>query len=60
MDILRDKWVWFGMAGNLIFSARVIIQWFASEKAKKSVAPRIYWWISLIAAAILIAYSLHR
>jgi len=58
--MIIDAWTVFGMGGNLLYSARVLVQWIASERAKKSIAPRSFWWISLIACFILIIYSIER
>ena len=32
-------WVLFGFAGQAVFTARMVVQWQASEKAKSSVVP---------------------
>jgi lipid-A-disaccharide synthase-like uncharacterized protein len=58
--MIIDFWTVFGMGGNFLYSARVLVQWIASEKAKKSIAPRSFWWISLAACFILIIYSIVR
>ena len=58
--MIIDAWTVFGMGGNLLYSARVLVQWIASERAKKSIAPRSFWWVSLIACFILIIYSIER
>jgi lipid-A-disaccharide synthase-like uncharacterized protein len=42
---LGEGLVWVGMA---FYFARFGIQWFLSERAKKSVTPRIFWVLSLI------------
>lgn len=46
-----------GFAAQLLFSARIIIQWIMSEKAKKVVSPTIFWVLSLIAAYLLFIYG---
>jgi len=58
--MIIDVWTVFGMGGNFLWTARVLVQWIASEKAKKSIAPRSFWWISLAACFILIVYSIAR
>ena len=50
-------WEVVGMCGNACFFSRFLIQWALSERAKKSVAPRIFWWLSLIGSFILGAYG---
>lgn len=46
-----------GFAAQLLFSLRVLIQWFLSEKAKKIVSPVIYWQLSLLASIIFSIYG---
>jgi lipid-A-disaccharide synthase-like uncharacterized protein len=53
-------WVLFGFIGNALFTLRVLIQWIASERAKRSVAPVSFWWVSLTATIIMLIYSVGR
>lgn len=53
-------WVAVGIFGQLLFSMRFIIQWLASEKARRSVVPEVFWWFSIGGGLILFAYALHR
>lgn len=46
-----------GWAGNVCFFSRWLIQWFVSERAKKSVAPQSFWWVSLLGTATLGTYT---
>jgi lipid-A-disaccharide synthase-like uncharacterized protein len=55
-----NGWVVFGICGQLLFSARFLIQWLASEIRKQSVAPVSFWILSLAGAATLLAYAIHR
>jgi len=50
----------FGLVGNLLFTGRVLVQWIASERRGESVVPVPFWWVSLIAAIILMIYALMR
>jgi lipid-A-disaccharide synthase-like uncharacterized protein len=50
----------FGLTGNLLFTGRVLVQWIASERRGQSVVPVSFWWISLVAAVIFMAYALMR
>jgi lipid-A-disaccharide synthase-like uncharacterized protein len=50
----------FGLIGNLLFFSRVLVQWIASERRGESVVPVPFWWISLLAAIIFMAYALMR
>jgi lipid-A-disaccharide synthase-like uncharacterized protein len=53
-------WVIFGFAGQAIFTARMIVQWRASEKARSSVVPPIFWWLSILGASMLMIYFIWR
>ena len=59
--VLITLWTFIGFIGNnVLFTARALIQWVASERARRSVAPKSFWWVSLAAALIMILYSLQR
>lgn len=53
-------WVGIGLGGQLLFTARFLVQWIASEKAKKSVMPVAFWYFSIGGAAVLLAYAIYR
>lgn len=55
-----DFWVVIGFTGQALFTARFLVQWIASEKAKKSIVPELFWWFSVGGGAILFFYALHR
>jgi lipid-A-disaccharide synthase-like uncharacterized protein len=47
----------FGLIPSALFSARMFVQWFLSEKSKKIVSPVIYWQLSLIASFLMFIYG---
>ena len=53
-------WVIIGLAGQLMFTARFLVQWLASEKAGESVVPVYFWYFSLAGGATLLTYALYR
>jgi len=53
-------WVIFGLVGQLMFTGRFLVQWIASERAKKSVVPVVFWYFSLAGGVILLAYAIYR
>ncbi|SFL34189.1 lipid-A-disaccharide synthase N-terminal domain-containing protein [Halanaerobium salsuginis] len=53
-------WILIGLAGQAMFSIRFIIQWLASEKAKKSIVPVSFWYFSIGGSVILLIYAIHR
>jgi len=53
-------WVTVGLAGQLMFSMRFIVQWIASERVKKSVVPLTFWYFSMAGGIILFSYAVYR
>ncbi|WP_435139725.1 lipid-A-disaccharide synthase N-terminal domain-containing protein [Pseudopelagicola sp. nBUS_19] len=53
-------WVMFGLFGQLMFSGRFIVQWIASEKARRSTVPLAFWYFSMAGGIILFTYALYR
>lgn len=49
-----------GFVGQGLFSMRFIIQWLASEKAKKSVIPFSFWTLSLSGSIFLLIYAIYK
>ena len=53
-------WVAFGLFGQLMFTGRFLVQWIASERARKSVVPVLFWYFSMAGGLILLAYAIYR
>ena len=53
-------WLAIGMTAQLMFSARFLVQWYASERAKASVMPVAFWYLSLIGGLTLLAYGIYK
>ena len=53
-------WVTVGLLGQLMFTARFIVQWIASEKAGRSVVPVAFWYFSICGGLIVLAYGIHK
>lgn len=53
-------WVVVGLAGQLIFAGRMLVQWISSEKSKRSVIPVSFWWMSVIGSTMLLVYFIWR
>ncbi|KMW58854.1 Lipid A biosynthesis-like protein [Candidatus Rhodobacter oscarellae] len=53
-------WVLFGLTAQLLFAGRMLVQWFASEREKKSVVPVAFWWLSIVGGLMLFAYGIWR
>jgi len=53
-------WYGVGLLGQVLFGSRFLVQWIASENAKRSVLPRVFWYLSLLGGCALFAYAWHR
>jgi lipid-A-disaccharide synthase-like uncharacterized protein len=53
-------WVSLGLLGQLLFTARMLVQWLTSERHRRSIVPPAFWWLSLIGASMLLAYFIWR
>ena len=53
-------WIGVGLLGQAMFSARMLLQWIASERRRRSVVPRAFWYFSIAGGLILLFYAIHR
>ena len=53
-------WLGIGLAAQLMFSMRFIVQWVASERARQSIVPEVFWYFSFMGGALLFAYAIYR
>ena len=53
-------WIVFGLGGQLMFTARFIVQWIASERAGRSLVPVAFWYFSIGGGLILFMYAIYR
>ena len=60
MTVAEATWVAVGIGGQVCFTLRMLVQWLASERRKKSVVPIAFWYLSLCGGSILLAYAIHR
>jgi lipid-A-disaccharide synthase-like uncharacterized protein len=56
----ENQWIAFGLFGQLLFGGRFLMQWIASEKAKRSVVPISFWYLSIGGSSIVLSYGFHR
>lgn len=52
-------WLGVGFLGQTLFFSRFLVQWLASEKAKRSVIPMAFWYLSLGGGTVLLIYAIH-
>ncbi|WP_375408667.1 lipid-A-disaccharide synthase N-terminal domain-containing protein [uncultured Methylobacterium sp.] len=55
-----DLWLVFGLAAQLVFGSRFVLQWIASERAGKSVMPMSFWFLSIAGGLMTLVYGLVR
>lgn len=60
MTPIAKIWISIGFIGQFFFFSRFLVQWIASEKARHSVVPVAFWYLSILGGVILTSYSIHR
>ena len=53
-------WILVGFLGQALFSARFVVQWIASERARRSIVPSAFWLFSVGGGVILLVYAIYR
>lgn len=53
-------WVVIGLAGQLLFMMRLLVQWVQSERARRSVIPVAFWYFSIAGGLVLLSYAIWR
>ncbi len=53
-------WVLIGLAGQVLFFGRMLIQWVISEKARQSTISPAFWWCSFFGGMMLFTYFVWR
>ncbi|HFQ79900.1 MAG TPA: lauroyl acyltransferase, partial [Desulfobacterales bacterium] len=47
-----------GFLAQLLFSARLLVQWLFSERAGRVMSPLLFWQLSIVASFILMVYGI--
>lgn len=55
-----DLWILFGFIAQFMFMMRFVVQWVASERARRSVMPIAFWFFSIAGGALLLIYAIYR
>ena len=55
-----DAWILLGFVAQAFFTMRFVVQWLASERAKRSVVPVAFWFFSLGGGSLLLVYAIVR
>ena len=56
----EKMWLALGFVAQLLFAMRFIVQWLASEKARRSIVPETFWYFSVAGGVLLLAYAIYR
>jgi lipid-A-disaccharide synthase-like uncharacterized protein len=58
--IVKLNWiVLVGYIGQALFTMRFVVQWIATERARKSVIPVAFWFFSMGGGLLLFVYALY-
>ncbi len=60
MTNMTPFWLALGFLGQSLYGVRIIVQWISSERLKCSIVPASFWYISVLAGAILLSYAIWR
>jgi lipid-A-disaccharide synthase-like uncharacterized protein len=52
-------WTYFGLTANLLFASRFVVQWYVSEKLKRSVIPVQFWYLSIVGSVMMLIYAIY-
>ena len=52
-------WTFFGLVANLLFASRFMIQWYVSERLKRSVIPVQFWYLSIAGSVMMLIYAIY-
>ena len=53
-------WLLIGFTGQALFSMRFLVQWWSSERQRRSVIPLAFWFFSLGGGVFLLSYAIYR
>lgn len=59
MKAFDGYWLALGLAGQIVFTGRFLLQWLYSEKRGESLIPMTFWYASIIGGAVLLVYAIH-
>lgn len=57
LGVRWTPWEILGWTGNLLFTSRFFVQWWATEKHRRVVVPPVFWWLSMAGSGCLLAYG---
>lgn len=48
-----------GLFGQALFVSRWFVQWVASERARDSIVPELFWYLSFVGGAMVLTYGIY-
>ena len=55
-----DAWIVLGLLAQGLFMMRFVVQWIASERARRSIVPVAFWFFSRVGGTLLLIYAIQR
>ncbi len=55
-----DFWTIWGLIAQFIFFLSFVVQWYKSERRKKSFLPKEFWYLRLLGSLMLFVYIIKR
>jgi lipid-A-disaccharide synthase-like uncharacterized protein len=56
---VKTAWLAVGFTGQGLFFLRWLVQWFASERQRRSVIPVSFWYLSMAGSVVLLVYAIY-
>ena len=53
-------WLCIGLTGQMMFSMRWLLQWWASERVRSTVVPANFWYYSLLGGIMVLSYGVYK
>ena len=60
LGIQWHLWKVVGWTGNVLFTSRFFVQWWATERQRRVVVPDAFWWLSLAGSGCLLVYGFYQ
>ena len=57
---MKTFWLVLGFGAQFMFASRFLVQWIASERAKRSIVPVSFWLLSIVGGLLLSIYAIYR
>ncbi|MFA0813417.1 lipid-A-disaccharide synthase N-terminal domain-containing protein [Microbulbifer epialgicus] len=60
VQTIERSWLLFGIGAQVIFFMRFVVQWIVSERARRSIVPDAFWYLSLLGGVMMAIYGIYR